>query len=85
MLGKIASWKCVGMAQRVLGGTVAMQVGTRRHYESGKIPWKWGVGTSYDSIPPLWLRPLEADEQGAEQGARFPGQMGAEALVECRE
>ena len=36
--GKSASQKCMGTAQRVLGGTVAMQVGTRRHYESRKNP-----------------------------------------------
>ena len=49
--GESASWKCMGMAQRVLGGTVAMQVGTRHHYKSRKNPWKWGgVGTGYDSI-----------------------------------
>ena len=37
-----ASWKCMGMAQRVLGGTVTMQVDTRHYYESRKISWKWG-------------------------------------------
>ena len=29
--GESTSWKCMGMAHRVLGGVVAMQVGTTHH------------------------------------------------------
>ena len=38
--GKNTSWNCMGMAQRVLWSTVAMQVSTRHHYKSRRNPWK---------------------------------------------